>query len=138
MDACIAPLWELTALPLLTVLGRHICLWRGYLSYDVISEVSSARTETKAGWFGCVRSVFVVDMRKQLATGHVTLIITLSFIKNLSWERDLIQCWGQMTEKLGQFKMFSCVSWGKLWNCTKKPHANFVRRIQTCYKPYIH
>lgn len=88
VDASVASLWELTALPLLTVLRCYICLWRGYLSYDVIGGVSSARKETKAGWFGCVLSIPVVDSRKQLATGHVTLIITLSFIKTWT-ERDI-------------------------------------------------
>ncbi len=132
--------WMRVLLPLLTVLGRYICLWRGYLSYDVIGGVSSARTEIKAGWFGCVCSVPVLDMWMQLAMDYITLIITLSFSKTWA-EREI----SFNTEGRWQLNWVDSKCWSIfLWtNCKigKKPHANVVRhmlnQLQTLYSLHL-
>ncbi len=132
--------WMSVLLPLLTVLGRYICLWRGYLSYDVIGGVSSARTEIKAGWFGCVRSVPVLDLWMQLAMDYITLIITLSFFKTWAEREISFNTEGRWQLNWVDSKCWSIFLWRncKIW---KKPHANFVRhmltQLQTLYSLHL-
>lgn len=92
------------------------------------SELSPNRN--KGGWFGCVRSVPVVDMRMQLATGHITLIITLSFFKTWAEREIWFNIEGRWQQNLVDSKCWVMFLW-KNGKIGKKPHANFVRHMQT-------
>ncbi len=136
VDVCVASLWELTALPLLTVLGRYICLWRGYLSYDVIGGVSSARTE-KGGviWLRSLGSCRGYENAACHGSHYIDNHTQL--FPNLGWVRDLIQYWGQMTAKLGRTQNVELCFFGKMAQLEKSHMQTLSGVCKLGYKPYI-
>lgn len=96
------------------------------------SELSPNRNKGRVIWLRSLGSCH--GFEKAACHGSRYIDNHTQLYQNLGWARYLIQYWGQMITKLAQFKMFCCVSWEK-WKIGKKPHANFVKHMQTNFKP---